>query len=435
MLNRRAFHRSACGAALLSWLGLGGMFDSNPVRLGQSSSGLWAAEGKPPARILLRSSWQVVNIGDISHTPGVLTLLEKYLPDTEVRLWASWDFTNEVAEMEHKRFPNLKIVKGSIRADGTAAEPELQESLEWCDFLLHGSGPSLVAQKDVAAFVKHFRKPFGVYGITYAGGNQQAVELMSQARFVYFRDSVSLQQARDEKVSAPIVGFAPDGGFACDLRNDDAAKAWLQAKDLQPGKFACCLARARYTPYWLVRESTKFDETKQARNMKMFEHDMAPVRATIARVVKETDLKVLICPEDKTQVQITRDWLYDKLPEDVRSRVVWRDSYWLTDEALSTYVRSAGVFGLEMHSPIMSIGNGIPAIVGRFAEQTSKGTMWRDIGLGDWLFDFDRDEDIERYPDAVVRMLSDRARSAQMVAGAKKKLEEYQAATMRTLVI
>jgi hypothetical protein len=33
------------------------------------------------------------------------------------------------------------------------------------------------------------------------------------------------------------------------------------------------------------------------------------------------------------------------------------------------------LFGLEMHSPIMAIGNGIPAIVGRFAEQTSKGFM------------------------------------------------------------
>ena len=27
----------------------------------------------------------------------------------------------------------------------------------------------------------------------------------------------------------------------------------------------------------------------------------------------------------------------------------------------------------------------VPAIVGRFAEQTSKGFMWRDIGLGEWL--------------------------------------------------
>ena len=43
-----------------------------------------------------------------------------------------------------------------------------------------------------------------------------------------------------------------------------------------------------------------------------------------------------------------------------------------------------GLFGSEMHSPIMALSNGIPAIVCRFAEQTTKGIMC-DIGLGDWL--------------------------------------------------
>ncbi len=41
-------------------------------------STLAAAAGKPNPRILLRSSWQTVNIGDIAHTPGVLALLEKH---------------------------------------------------------------------------------------------------------------------------------------------------------------------------------------------------------------------------------------------------------------------------------------------------------------------------------------------------------------------
>ena len=71
------------------------------------------------------------------------------------------------------------------------------------------------------------------------------------------------------------------------------------------------------------------------------------------------------------------------LPDDVKDRVVWRKDFWLTDEALSVYVRSAGLLGSEMHFPIMAVGNGIPAIVCRFEEQTSKGIMWRDIGLGD----------------------------------------------------
>ena len=131
-----------------------------------------ALRGAVPAgcapRILLRSSWQVVNIGDIAHTPGVLALLEKYLPEAEVRLWASADLTEEVIAMEHRRFPKLKFVKGTIGANGRASNPALADALAWTDFLLHGSGPSLVAAKDVAAFVRHVGKPCGVYGITHA---------------------------------------------------------------------------------------------------------------------------------------------------------------------------------------------------------------------------------------------------------------------------
>ena len=42
-------------------------------------------------RVLLRSSWQVVNIGDIAHTPGVLRLLGQWgvraNGDQSVRWW------------------------------------------------------------------------------------------------------------------------------------------------------------------------------------------------------------------------------------------------------------------------------------------------------------------------------------------------------------
>ena len=33
--------------------------------------------------------------------------------------------------------------------------------------------------------------------------------------------------------------------------------------------------------------------------------------------------------------------------------------------------------------------------------------MWRDIGLGDWLFDFDREEEIQRLVPAVLAMVQD----------------------------
>ena len=97
-----------------------------------------AAANRAP-RILLRSSWQVVNIGDIAHTPGVLALLEKNLPEVEVRLWPT-SVDNGVEERLRARFPNLVIIKGAESLKSAFAE---------CDCLLHGSGPSLVAEKDI----------------------------------------------------------------------------------------------------------------------------------------------------------------------------------------------------------------------------------------------------------------------------------------------
>ena len=103
--------------------------------------------------------------------------------------------------------------------------------------------------------------------------------------------------------------------------------------------------------------------------------------------------------------------------------MVWRENFWLTDEAISAYRRSAGLFGHEMHSPIMCIGNGIPAIVCRWAEQTSKGYMWRDIGLNDWLFDIDKEEELERVASTVLAMAKD-------PAGSKAKAEKAREVVM-----
>lgn len=413
-MNRRHFIHTSLSAALVTSLRA-------------------AAPGRPP-RILLRSSWQVVNIGDIAHTPGVLALLEKHIPEAETMLWASDDLSPEVAAMEHRRFPKLQIVKGHLDADGKASDAGLAAAVEWADFLLHGSGPSLVAAGDVAAFAQHTGKPYGVYGITHGSffTGARDKDILSGAKFAFFRDSVSLEKAKSDGVTCPVMGFGPDGAFACDLRADPKATEFLRANDLEDGKFLSCIPRMRWTPYWEIR-GTPMDaraRERHARNEAMAEHDHAPLREAITAVVRETPLKVLVCPEDLSQMAVGRRWIVDKLPADVRGRVVWRESFWLTDEALSTHLRSAGMFGLEMHSPIMCIGNGVPAIVCRFAEQTSKGIMWRDIGLGEWLFDFDDEEEIKRLVPAVLGLAGNPDAAQAKAAKARAFVEQRQQETM-----
>ena len=394
------------------------------------------AENRRAPRILLRSSWQTVNIGDVAHTPGVLAILERHLPDAEIRLWPS-NVRNGVDTMLLKRFPGLKIIQGAAA---------LKLAFDDCDFLLHGSGPSLVAEKDVIRWSTETHKPYGVYGITLPvqgsastkptpnDAFSKTIDVLSGASFVFFRDSVSLQLARERGCTSPIMEFGPDGAFATDLRDDERAIAFLSKHGLEEGRFLCCIPRLRYTPYWVIPEKkVQKDEIKHTRNEAMKEHDHQPHRQAIIDVVRQADMKVLICPEDQTQMAVGRECLFDPLPDDVKARTVWRPDYWLTGEAISTYIRSAGLFGNEMHSPIMSIGNGIPAIVCRWGEQTSKGFMWRDIGLNDWLFDFDRDDDVRRLPPAVLAMATDPEAAKQKAARARSFVRERQRETMDTL--
>jgi hypothetical protein len=376
--------------------------------------------------ILLRSSWQTVNIGDIAHTPGLLALLEKHLPEVEVRLWPC-DVRNGVEEMLRRRFPRVRIVQTDVEVEAAFAE---------CDFLLHGSGPYLVRADSVGQWRERTGKPYGVYGITLPPEHATAgvVELLSAARFVYFRDSVSLALAKERGVCSPVMEFGPDGAFGVDLRNEPAAEKFVREHGLEEGKFLCCIGRLRITPYWRIpSKNTPLDREKHARNEVLKEQDHAPLRAAIERIVRETDLKVLLCPEDQTQMEIAREMILEKLPAAVCDRVVWRENYWLTDEALSTYVRSAGLFGHEMHSPIMCVGNGIPALVVRWAEQTTKGYMWRDIGLGDWLFDFDQANDRERFPAAALAWAQDLPAARVRTAAARILVEDHQRATMDQL--
>ncbi|MCB1209469.1 MAG: polysaccharide pyruvyl transferase family protein, partial [Verrucomicrobiales bacterium] len=82
------------------------------------------------------------------------------------------------------------------------------------------------------------------------------------------------------------------------------------------------------------------------------------------------------------------------------------------------------------HSPIMCIGNGIPAIVCRWAEQTSKGMMWKDIGLGEWLFDLDNEEDVQRITPAILAMAKDPEGAKALAAKGRAFVEQRQKESM-----
>ena len=379
-----------------------------------------ARQPAPGKHILLRSSWQTVNIGDIAHTPGMLALLERHRPNDRVTLWPS-GVSNEVVRLLTARFPRLSIAR--TRAEQDAA-------LAACDFFLHGSGPGLVG-REAAGRARQAGKPYGFAGVTLSDDELRTQrELLAGARFVFTRDTDSLRALQRSDVKVAKAAFGPDATFALDLRDEPAADRLLREHDLEAGQFLCAVPRLRWTPYWEIHpETTKPNPQRSAVNEAFAERDHAKMREAIVAWVTEFKRKVFLVPEMTYAVPRLRPLLFDPLPAAVKPSVAVLDRYWLTAEAASVYARAAAVLSFEMHSPIMAVSAGVPAMLLRQPTDTRKGQMWRDIGLNPWIFEIDDTTG----KDIATRLL-ELGRDLPAARGVASKAREFARARMAEMV-
>jgi polysaccharide pyruvyl transferase WcaK-like protein len=338
------------------------------------------AADRPGKNLLLRSSWQMENIGDIAHTPGMLALLEKHRPNDRVTLWPG-GLSADVENLLIGRFPKLVVAR--TKADQEAA-------LRACDFFLHGSGPGLVGRRE-AELARAAGKPYGFGGITLSDDElANHRDLLAGARFIFTRDTDSLRALQRAGIGGPATGFGPDATFALDLHDDSAADVLLAEKNLEQGEFLCAVPRLRWTPYWEIRPGKVQPNAERiATNEAFAEQDHAKMREAIVAWVTERKRKVLLVPEMTYQVPLLKPLLFDPLPATIKPSVALMDRYWLTAEAASVYAKAAAVVSFEMHSAIIAVANGTPAVHLRQPTDTRKGQMWRDIGLDQWLFEID----------------------------------------------
>ena len=371
-------------------------------------------------RILLRGSWQSVNIGDIGHTPGALRLIEKYFPTAEMTVWHG-SLGHGSDEFLKKGFPRLKFVAGNVGADGQPTTAALREAWKDNDFLLHGSGSGFGARAQLAAWDRAMGKPYGVFGVSddpisgfgegrepeggsLAGLRAAAGKLpptpldaptrtvIERAAFLFTRETLTLDYYKAQGVRAPILEFGPDSQLGMSDRDDARGAAYLQARGLAEGRFICVVPRLRYTPYYKMgtgRSRVALDDAKDAINARWKEQDNAKLRDLMVRYVRATGNKVLACPEVTYQIELAKEMLIDPLPADVKKNVVWRDTFWLPDEAAAIYARAQALVCMDCHSPLIAYHHGTPAFYVRNATDTWKGQMYADIGVSDWLFEAD----------------------------------------------
>jgi polysaccharide pyruvyl transferase WcaK-like protein len=342
-----------------------------------------AEHGAVKPKLLVRSGWQTVNIGDIGHTFGLLALLEQHLPDVDLVLWPKV-FDRGVEQLIRNTFPKVKIVKSRVEE----ISPELKSAYEECTFMIHSSGPFVIAQKELRSWWDVTKKPFGIYGVSLDEVSPDLIAFVNNASFFYCRDTESLRYLKTLNVKSPIQQFAPDAVFGIKIYNDQKAQSYLDSVGLKKDEFICVIPRLRYTPYAQMnnKEPTESERQKGTVAAVYKDIDALKMRNVITAWVKATNLKVLICPEVTYQVELGKETLYDPLPDHVKKNVVWRDTFWLPDEATSVYKQARAMVCCEPHSLIMALANGIPSIHVKQPTDTRKGQMFRDIGLNDWYF-------------------------------------------------
>ena len=425
-MNRRDFLKNVAAVTAFGALGSFGM--SVPGTPEKTAKRL-----KFGPRILLRDfrtvkNGEVVNfnIGTSAHAPGTLAVLKKHLgDDVRVTVWADAPLSEPLAKMMRRHFPEVGIVSG--RLDGSES-PELKKAAADADLFLVSSGSTVASsvRRSMDAFRKRTGKPVGAYAI---GCTPLVLPWIDRMAFAWFRDPVSAEIAA-KRSTCSVQGWAPDAVFDFDCADAEGAAAFLREHDLHPGNFICCIPGQRHTPRWNYFDVPPRPD-RDAVNAKWEEHDNAPLLPIIRGAVERFGLKVLICAEQLSELPLIRRLVYDRLPQKIRTQCVPQTSLWSPDLALGVYRASRGVFGVEMHSQVMAVGSGVPAVLLRHPQFGTKSEMWKTIGLADWLMDSESPDYCARSAAAVMDILGDPERAAKKLREARKIIDRSAADALR----
>lgn len=371
---------------------------------------------------------QVVNynIGTAAHAPATIAVLKKYLPDdVRITVWADAPLCPELAAMMASRWPEIGFVYGVL---DSSASSELLAAVEASELLLVSSGSGIPGS--VRRSILQYRELTGKPTAAYAIGGGPA-DLYCDFDFLWLRDEKALEKVKAEGRAPAICGFAPDAVFDFDCVDEKAASAFMKKHRLKAGKFICCLPGARFTPRWEFFGGP-VDEERSRINAEKEISDNSIICEAICRAVRERGVKVLICPEQVAELRLCKEAVYDRLPADVRRRCVCMTSMWSPQMALAVYKKSRAVFGIEMHSQVMSLGNGVPAVVLRHSGFGTKSDMWNTLGLGEWLIDIDDADARGRACAALDSILASPADAAHKVDRARKIIDEASESAVRT---
>jgi polysaccharide pyruvyl transferase WcaK-like protein len=344
----------------------------------------FALPGKPKT-IVLQSAWATHNIGDIGHTPGTLRVIEEHLPDVKVILWAM-NVDERVTAMLNRRFPKVEILQGSLTGKKERDE-KLRAAIRGADLFIRNSG--MGQDTNFMQFCQKAGKPYGLFGQSYfpdmveGQGAEERKALLNNAAFIYTRETKTLSILKNAGVKTPVLEF---------VRDDERGLATMKKLGLEEKKFITIELRTHTPSHPGVDDKRPQKLNPLHPTPEMIADDerrAAKYRELITRWVKETGHKVLIAPEVKKEMEHNKRFIFDPLPPEIQKHVVNLDEFWCADEAASVFARAHTIVCHEPHSPIIGLANGTPIIHTYSEFHSPKCWMFKDIGLPEWLLEFD----------------------------------------------
>jgi len=385
------------------------------------------------------------NIGDYSITPGLATMLNRHFPEYRITAISQHSIENEpelAIRNNLKGFPECDVVgdvpAGAYRATlsrlqqecggtlpsvnsgnidivfdrfatGVIEEikhrhPKFLDLMRETRLLIYNSGMILVygdgtlANRDFWGY--SIRRsmplltawklgiPYGIYAHSFDSfgeadgpGRPYFKKLLEDARFVFCRDGDSVKYIQSLGINAPHLMFIPDSTLSLDRRDKAWANALMARHGLASRQFLAVIPRT-----WQgggVISSAIGRERSLSHMEKM--------RDIICRWIHHTGLKVVIGAEVGRDLPNAREFVYDKLPADIREKCVFLDDYWTTEQAVALYEHTRILVTMEFHSFLMAIPQATPTIVPTFKQSGRKIWMVDDFKLPDWRFDIDED--------------------------------------------
>ncbi|RIH63806.1 polysaccharide pyruvyl transferase family protein [Mariniphaga sediminis] len=403
---------------------------------------------KKCSRIMIGYVWRLEstpggNIGDYAITPGLVTLLEHNFPKYQVtalnmkrsskfRIYnelhgfpkcdvvddaLSSVFSSELLKIKNEFGGTLPIINSSnidIVFDKFASGiinrvkqeyPQfIDVLLETCLFIynsgmilvygeetLAGSGPigfwNYTVLRSLPLLIAwKLGIPYGIYAHSFDSfgdvndsGQPYFRKLLENAKFVFCRDSNSVDYVKSLQINAPNLMFVPDSTISANQCDNNWASEFMKRNGLNQKRFLIIVART-----W-----NQGDRGSSTIGRKRGFSHMEKMRHIISQWVLKTGMKVIITSEVESDFNNVAEFIYYKLPENIRSSCIMPDAFWTTEQAVALYRQARIIVTMEVHSFLMAIPQGTPTIVPTFSESGRKIWMLNDFKLNDWLFDID----------------------------------------------